>query len=139
MKKENNSGRSMVEMLAVLALAGIITIGGLAGFGTAIKKMKANDITEVIALASAYALTHNVTITKRDIDKAIEGASPDCIDDITAEADGTVVVTFLEGCDEVKGLVGTSFPQCRWELGENGKGTYNPHMQLENGECKSNN
>ena len=138
MKKENNSGRSMVEMLAVLALAGIITIGGLAGFGTAMKKMKANDITEVIALASAYVLTHNVTITKSDIDKAIEGALPDCISGITAKEDGTVTVTFSEECNEVKALVGTSFPQCRWELGDDGKGTYNPRKQLEGKKCVDN-
>ena len=37
-------GRSMVEMLGVLAVMGVLSIGGVAGYRYAIDKMNANDI-----------------------------------------------------------------------------------------------
>ena len=42
MNKE--TGRSMVEMLGVLAVAGVLSIGGVAGYRWAIDKMNAADI-----------------------------------------------------------------------------------------------
>ncbi len=41
-KMEN--GRSMVEMLGVLAVMGVLSIGGVAGYRYAMDKMNANDI-----------------------------------------------------------------------------------------------
>ena len=40
----NESGRSMVEMLAVLAIIGVLSIGGVAGYGYAINKYRANEL-----------------------------------------------------------------------------------------------
>ena len=40
----NERGRSMVEMLGVLAVMGVLSIGGVAGYRYAIDKMNANDI-----------------------------------------------------------------------------------------------
>ena len=137
MQKKNDSGRTMIEMLAVLAIIGILSIGGLAGFHKAMQKMKANDITEVISLASTYALTHNTQLTIDKIDSAIDDALPDCIEDITAKTDGTVKVEFKQECAEIKGLVGISFPQCQWEPSGTG-GTYDPNKQREAGECVNN-
>ena len=42
MNKE--TARSMVEMIGVLAVAGVLSIGGVAGYRYAIDKMNANDI-----------------------------------------------------------------------------------------------
>ena len=38
------SGRSMVEMLGTLAIMGVLTIGGVAGYRYAINKSNANTI-----------------------------------------------------------------------------------------------
>ena len=134
MQNKNDLGRSMIEMLAVLAIAGVITVGGLAGFRRAMQKMKANDITEVISLASTYALTHNAKLTKDKINSVAEGALPDCIEDITAFTDGKVTVEFTQDCAEIKSLIETSFPQCQWTLSGTG-GTYNPRAQRQGGQC----
>ncbi len=44
MKKTNESGRSMVEMLGVLAIIGVLSVGGIAGYTTAMNKHQANQI-----------------------------------------------------------------------------------------------
>ncbi len=41
---QNESGRSMVEMLGVLAVIGVLSIGGIVGFSTAMNKHRANEI-----------------------------------------------------------------------------------------------
>ena len=41
---KNESGRSMVEMLGVLAIMGMLSIGGIAGYRWAVDKNEANTI-----------------------------------------------------------------------------------------------
>ena len=43
------SGRSMVEMLGVLAIIGVLSIGGIAGYTYAMNKSKANDILDGVS------------------------------------------------------------------------------------------
>ncbi len=52
MKTTNESGRSMVEMLGVLAIIGVLSIGGIAGYTTAMNRYRAN---EIIDMATKYA------------------------------------------------------------------------------------
>ena len=40
--KYNENGRSMVEMLGVLAIIGVLTVGGIAGYSKAMEKFKLN-------------------------------------------------------------------------------------------------
>ena len=42
--KRSQKGRSMVEMLGVLAIVGVLSVGGLYGYGVAMKKHKANEL-----------------------------------------------------------------------------------------------
>ena len=44
MYKTNESGRSMVEMLGVLAIIGVLSVAGIAGYTTAMNKHRANQI-----------------------------------------------------------------------------------------------
>ena len=61
MKKENlnKSGRSMVEMLGVLAVVGLLTIIAIAGFKIAMNKAKANNL-----VADMNRLAHIVVMDK---------------------------------------------------------------------------
>ena len=62
MKTEKiNSGRSMIEMLGVLAIIGVLSIGGLAGFKYASDKIKANRILSDASLAYASLVTQENT------------------------------------------------------------------------------
>ncbi len=57
--KTNESGRSMVEMLGVLAIIGVLSIGGIAGYTTAMNRYRAN---EVIDMATKYATVAFTTL-----------------------------------------------------------------------------
>ncbi len=46
MQKIQETGRSMIEMLGVLAIAGILSVGGIAGFSKAMAKYKAIKTAE---------------------------------------------------------------------------------------------
>ncbi len=52
-KLKFESGRSMVEMLGVLAIIGVLSIGGIAGYSLSMRKHRANQIAD---LASKFAL-----------------------------------------------------------------------------------
>ena len=49
------SGRSMVEMLGVLAIIGVLSVGAIAGYGKAMMKYKLNKQTEQIGSILDYA------------------------------------------------------------------------------------
>ena len=50
MYKEKESGRSMVEMLGVLAIIGVLSVGGIAGYTTAMNKHRANKLLQQASL-----------------------------------------------------------------------------------------
>ena len=47
---ENQSGRSMIEMLGVLAIIGVLSVGGIAGYSKAMSKYRINKTIEQISL-----------------------------------------------------------------------------------------
>ncbi len=51
--KKSESGRSMVEMLGVLAIIGVLSVGGIAGYSLSMRRHRAN---QVVDLLSKYAL-----------------------------------------------------------------------------------
>ena len=55
MKKE--SGRSMIEMLGVLAIIGVLSIGGLAGYTMAMNRHRANQILDYVSRCAVAAQT----------------------------------------------------------------------------------
>lgn len=54
--KKNEQGRSMVEMLGVLAIIGVLSIGGIAGYTYAMNNYRTNELVEGI-LQRAYTVT----------------------------------------------------------------------------------
>ena len=63
---KSQSGRSMVEMLGVLAIVGVLSVGGVYGYGVAMKKHKANELLHQASMLattiSAQAMTNNGTL-----------------------------------------------------------------------------
>ena len=57
MMKKNEKGRSMVEMLGVLAIIGVLSIGGIAGYTLAMNRYRANEIMQVVSMCSVAAQT----------------------------------------------------------------------------------
>ena len=56
MKKEY--GRSMIEMLGVLAIIGVLSIGGLAGYTMAMNRHRANTALEYVSRCGVLAQTY---------------------------------------------------------------------------------
>ena len=49
-KYEVQSGRSMIEMLGVLAIIGVLSVGGIAGYSKAMNKFKTNKVADNVAM-----------------------------------------------------------------------------------------
>ena len=58
-KKKNETGRSMVEMLGVLAIIGVLSVGGVYGYSMAMRKYRANDIVQAAAILVGNARSYN--------------------------------------------------------------------------------
>ena len=61
---KSQSGRSMVEMLGVLAIIGVLSVGGIAGYRQAMLQKNLNDIAQGVSLALIEA--------KRDLEQTGE-------------------------------------------------------------------
>ncbi|MBR3661918.1 MAG: hypothetical protein IKN67_01405 [Alphaproteobacteria bacterium] len=79
---KNESGRSMIEMLGVLAIIGVLSVGGIAGYSKAMQKYRINKTIEQVSQISQNirtffapqrdfsGLTTNTTDGKKLIQKA---------------------------------------------------------------------
>ena len=54
---KNQNGRSMIEMLGVLAIIGVLSVGGIAGYSKAMMKYRINKTIEQITLVAGNVRT----------------------------------------------------------------------------------
>ena len=126
--KINEAGRSMIEMLGVLAIIGIISVSAIKGFSMAMNKLKANEIGELIAEVSVTAQTNNQCLNlsnENDFLQKLDGfQKPKCVQEISGGRTGQVKITFTndKGCADVEHMVSMTFGKCRWV--EKDEGTY---------------
>ena len=55
--KSEQSGRSMVEMLGVLAIIGVLSVGGIAGYSKAMSKFKLSKVMDQVSMTVANVRT----------------------------------------------------------------------------------
>ena len=55
--RQGESGRSMVEMLGVLAIIGVLSVGGIAGYTTAMNKHRANKLLQQASFRAVVVST----------------------------------------------------------------------------------
>ena len=53
--RKMEKGRSMVEMLGVLAIIGVLSVGGIYGYTVAMTKYKANEVAQGAAMLATIA------------------------------------------------------------------------------------
>jgi len=58
-QNDRQEGRSMVEMLGVLAIIGILSVTGIIGYTVAMRKYRANEIAQAISMLAVSAKTAN--------------------------------------------------------------------------------
>ena len=121
----NENGRSMVEMLGVLAIIGVLSVAGIAGYSMAMKKYKANEIvntaSQLAILAQAkdagnggkvYAGTAQTGFDASGIDV------PSGLTYMTADCTGTKCSVKVDGADA--GVLSTA----KEMVGTDGVGTF---------------
>lgn len=109
MKNVNESGRSMVEMLGVLAIIGVLSIGGIAGYTLAMNRYRANEILNAASMVAIEAVARAATSTDgtATVDYAtMAGVSlPTGANRIIGYHNGQVEITVNEDYPEVATLV----------------------------------
>ena len=104
----NENGRSMVEMLGVLAIIGVLSVAGIAGYSMAMKKYRTNEIlnaaSQLVVLAQAKQVASGGSQTAVTSDLGGTGykvagyemratcdgsGTPDCVVEATSGTTGT--------------------------------------------------
>ena len=93
MIKTNESGRSMIEMLGVLAIIGVLSVGGIAGYSKAMNKFKTNKVADNVSMLVANIKTlyaQQNSYNGLDVNSAISmGVVPDELVSARPNNDGT--------------------------------------------------
>lgn len=95
------SGRSMVEMLGVLAIIGVLSIGGIAGYTMAMNRYRANEIVDAASKVAVIAQTRTNTAaqTANLQDVGLDGTSVGgCVTEILATGGTTNTIVLTGGC-----------------------------------------
>ena len=69
--KNTESGRSMVEMLGVLAIIGVLSVGGIAGYTMAMKNYKANEIINAASMLAIHTQTKQPPVSSLSYNTAL--------------------------------------------------------------------
>ncbi len=105
MKNVNESGRSMVEMLGVLAIIGVLSIGGIAGYTLAMNRYRANEILNTASIVAIEAIARGGAQPLTNADLDIQ--DPTGTSEISSTSAGVVTITFdAVGKGAIAGLVG---------------------------------
>ena len=86
--KINQTGRSMLEILAVLLIMGMLSIAALLGFKYAMDNLKANEILNNVRLAAAVVLQHEEILVESDGSIDISEFQKTILYDMSAEQVG---------------------------------------------------
>ena len=84
LEKNTQSGRSMVEMLGVLAIIGVLSVGGIAGYSKAMFKYQLNQTIDILSHAFSRLVEldglnlRNTYIGSDNADIAKYGIIPEC-------------------------------------------------------------
>ena len=113
--KKLESGRSMIEMLGVLAIIGVLSVGGIAGYSKAMNKFKTNKVADNVSMIvtnirtlyaqqSTYEGLTNKTAVQMGVvpDELYDAVPTDATTGLTNAFLGSVVI----GATPVTGLDG---------------------------------
>jgi len=103
--KPNEHGRSMVEILGVLAIIGILSIGGMAGYQYAYSSYQAGQIQDVVSKAKLLATQNNrsshVKEVRRFVENMLSKYKPADTTPMVTHRDGKYIVDLFNISDSV--------------------------------------
>ena len=101
---DKQEGRSMVEMLGVLAIIGVLSVAGIAGYSMAMKRYRANEVVNTASVL--YTLAEANYLTSGETSHSLASAElskPSGISDMRYDID-TKNIT-IEGADDLCGTI----------------------------------
>ena len=98
-KYDNQNGRSMIEMLGVLAIVGVLSVAGIAGYSKAMGKYKVNKVMDQVSTIAANTKTLF----------ASQGTYGDLDTTATARSLGLIPEEMMKTSDTRNGLNGKTF------------------------------
>ena len=116
---KNENGRSMIEMLGVLAIIGVLSVGGIYGYTVAMRKYKANEIVQTASMLATMAHSANagqgtgdtaLTLANSGLNQTPGGVSVS-MSATTADGLATVAITnagSTEMCTAITSIAPTS-------------------------------
>ena len=111
MLKTNEAGRSMVEMLGVLAIIGVLSVSGIAGYTSAIRSYRANEIVNATSMLYTMAATQNLCKGDKNLSyTAVAGSLPSGCAGIDYSVSNKTIALKVEDqavCNQVKNKFGT--------------------------------
>ena len=108
MLKKFETGRSMIEMLGVLAIIGVLSVGGIAGYTTAMRSHRANEIINGASMLYMMGMSQNAGEGNGILQFTTSiGAVPSGANQITYDS-GQIAISFtdLSVCQQVKNKLG---------------------------------
>ena len=106
----NENGRSMVEMLGVLAIIGVLSVAGIAGYTMAMNKYRANEIINAASQAAVLAEAAAATATTDQTRSAADAGYTGTIGGLTPANITATVTTAGVKSISIKGCASTTEP-----------------------------
>lgn len=109
--RKHETGRSMVEMLGVLAIIGVLSIGGIAGYTYAMNSHKANEIINGASLLYMTGISQGGGdgLTEISYTKAIGPCPPGSSEMVYNDPTSLIIAMDSEDvCEQVKKQIGTN-------------------------------
>ena len=101
--KRNETGRSMVEMIAVLAIIGVLSVTALYGYTIAYRKYRANEIVQIASILATKVGTANageggcIKLSDTDITKTPGGVNVEMVAYDVLDSNVTVDIQIIDG------------------------------------------
>ena len=106
LNRTNESGRSMVEMLGVLAIIGVLCVGGITGYTTAMRAHHANEIVNATSMSYMMGVAANEGTGGNRLEYS---PVPNGVSTITFLATNQIEITGITDvplCNQVKSKLG---------------------------------
>ncbi|MBQ3695590.1 MAG: hypothetical protein II938_01295 [Alphaproteobacteria bacterium] len=110
--KTNESGRSMVEMLGVLAIIGVLSVGGIAGYTAAIRTHKVNEIVNATYMCYMLGMAQNAGTGGQEM---MCSSKPDGVTSITFQTTNQIEIVGIADatlCAQVKAKFDNKATDC---------------------------
>ena len=98
---DNETGRSMVEMLGMLAIIGVLSVAGIAGYSMAMRNHRANEIANAASMLYIMGIAQNQGNGDGNLEYAtVAGQNPSGVTSITYVGESkTVTITLKNEAD----------------------------------------